>query len=227
MKMLLFDVDGTLILTGGAGMRAMNRAFATIFGIPDALEGLTLSGMTDKRIFRDACTKFGIECSDGNQERFKASYVTYLQEEIDRRGSGKRIMPGIVELLQALQEHDDIKLGLLTGNYADGAKIKLGHFDLARYFRFGAFGDDDEDRNRLLPFAVERCHTTDGWNGRPDAIWVIGDTPRDVECARPHGARAIAVATGDYDLAALERAKPDVLLPDLSDNAAVLRLLRS
>lgn len=227
MKMLLFDVDGTLILTGGAGMRGMNRAFAELFDVANALDGLTLSGMTDKRIFRDACTKFGIECSDDNQERFKASYVAFLQQEIALPGPGKRIMPGVVELLQALQKHDDIKLGLLTGNYADGAKIKLGHFDLARYFSFGAFGDDDEDRNRLLPFAVERCHAAFGWNGSPDAIWVIGDTPRDVECARPHGARAIAVATGDYDLATLERAKPDALLPDLSDSAAVLQLLQS
>ena len=217
MKILLFDIDGTLVYTGGAGLRGMTRAFEDLFGIPNALEGLTLAGMTDTVIFKNACRKAGIEFSENLHKQFKLRYLDYLQEEINRPLPGKKVLPGVPELFRVLQRRPNIYTGLLTGNYQTGARIKLGHFDLNRFFSFGAFGDDHCDRNQLLPYALKRFHKAFNRDINGAVIYVIGDTPRDVECARPHGAKAIAVATGDYTEAQLQEANPDYVLKNLND----------
>jgi len=222
MKVILFDIDGTLMLTGGAGKRGMTRAFEAVFQVKNALEGLKLSGMTDRKIFRNACDKAGVECTEAAEQRFKELYTRFLQEEIRHPNPEKKLMPGIPGLLDDLRSQPGVHLGLLTGNYQQTAKIKLAAFGLDAYFEFGAFGDDDEDRNRLLPFALQRLAAQIGKALNGAAIWVIGDTPQDVECARPHGAKALAVATGGYSEAILAKARPDMLLPNLQNRQEVL-----
>ncbi len=222
-RLLLFDIDGTLILTGGAGQRAMTRAFADVYGIPDALAGIEMAGRTDTSILADALGRHGLTAEPDALDGFRSRYLACLREEVPRPGTGKRVLPGIEPLLEALATRRDRLLGLLTGNFADAAEVKLGHFDLWRYFRCGAFGDDAHDRNQLVPVALSRARAC----GLPPAVEgghvvIIGDTPRDIACARAHGARVIAVATGEYGSAALEAAGADVVFEDLSDTAAVL-----
>lgn len=227
MKILLFDIDGTLILSGGAGIRGMNKAFAELFGAENALNGITVSGMTDKIIFRNACKKSNIVFSEANHSNFKEKYIMYLSEEIEKPGPNKGMLPGVKDLLNLLQKDSGVKLGLLTGNYARGAKIKLGHFDLDHFFEFGAYGDDEEDRNMLLPYALTRYREKFDHNGFFSSVWVIGDTPKDVECARPHGAKAIAVATGGYGKEELENAEPDAMLTNLVDSRQFLEIIKN
>src|SRR6185503_18243610 len=157
-KLVLFDIDGTLVLTGGAGLRAMNRAGESILGLSNLLDGIAVAGRTDWIIMHDALKNAGHELDEDLFVRMRDAHHQYLREEIEQRGDGvKDVMPGIRELLAALQARDDAFLGLLTGNFEEAARIKLGHFDLWDYFRCGAFGDDAADRNALVPFAVDRA----------------------------------------------------------------------
>ena len=225
-RLLLFDIDGTLVVTGGAGQRAMNRAFHDVFGIPDAFKGVDLAGRTDTSIVGDAFTRQGMDADAHNTARFRERYIVCLQDEVPRPGAGKRVLPGIAPLLEALEPDARNFLALLTGNYADAAEVKLGHFDLWRYFRCGAFGDDDGDRNHLVPVALTRARAC----GLPPHVEpahaiVIGDTPRDIACAHAHGARCLAVATGGYSVDALRGAGADVVFDDLDDTPAVLHAL--
>ena len=152
----------------------------------------------------------------------------YLREEIEHRGDGvKDVMPGIRELLPALQSRDDVFLGLLTGNFEEAARIKLGHFDLWDYFRCGAFGDDAADRNALVPFAVERARVCGLGSFDYADVVVIGDTPNDVACAVAVGALPVAVATGTFTVDQLRATGAPIVLKDLSDTAAFLALLES
>src|SRR5947207_2863429 len=168
-KLVLFDIDGTLVLTGGAGIRAMNRACEELVGHPRALANIPVAGRTDRIILTDVVTAAGHSLDDGLLEQLRDRYIVHLREEIERpgrtqnfewlgaRGGIKAVMPGIRELLDALEQREDVFLGLLTGNFEAGARIKLEHFGLWRYFRCGAFGDDSADRNDLVPFAVRRA----------------------------------------------------------------------
>ncbi len=225
MKLVLFDIDGTLVLTGGAGKRSMTRAYHEIFGIDNALEKINFSGMTDLLIFRLASEQFGREFSFEAHRKFKAAYLTYLVEEILLEHPEKRLLPGVVDLLEALKKRPDVTLGLLTGNYAESAQIKLEHFNVFHYFSCGAYGDDHENRDRLVPFALERIPPK---NKAPESadveVWVVGDTPRDIACARPHGAKAVAVATGFYSLDELKSHSPDFYFENLDDTGSVLEI---
>ena len=146
--------------------------------------------------------------------------------EVPRPGAGKRVLPGITPLLDALEPDARHFLALLTGNYADAAEVKLGHFDLWRYFRCGAFGEDHGDRNHLVPVAMHRARAQGlPLHVEPAHAIVIGDTPRDVACAHAHGARCLAVATGEYSAEVLRGAGADVVFEDLSDTSAVLHAL--
>ncbi len=157
-RLVLFDIDGTLVLTGGAGLRAMNRACEHIVGHQNALDGVTLAGRTDWIILDDALTRNGLSLDPTLLSELRRRYVEHLRQEIDLPGKGvKDVMPGIRELLDALEPRDDMALGLLTGNFEEGARIKLQHFDLWKYFRCGAFGDDASDRNHLVPVAMQRA----------------------------------------------------------------------
>lgn len=222
-QLILFDIDGTLVVTGGAGQRAMNRAFHDVFGISDAFIGIELAGRTDTSILADTFARQRMEITGEATRAFRSRYLVCLREEVPKPGPNKRVLPGIAELLTALDPEPRNFLALLTGNYCDAAEVKLSHFDLWRYFRCGAFGEDHGDRNALVPFALERARSIGLPPHVEDAhVVVIGDTPRDVACAHAHGARCVAVATGDYGADALRAAGADVVFDDLSDTAAVL-----
>ena len=225
-RLVLFDIDGTLVLTGGAGIRAMNRAGETVLGVPNLLEGILVAGRTDWIILHDAMAKLGRDLDDTLFARLRDQYVANLGEEILHRGQGvKAVMPGIQELLPVLEARDDVWLGLLTGNFEQGARIKLEHFDLWRYFRCGAFGDDAADRNALVPFALERARGCGLGDVAYGDVFVVGDTPHDVACARAVGAVPIAVATGGFTVDQLRATGAPVVLEDLSDTEGFLRLL--
>jgi phosphoglycolate phosphatase len=236
-KLVLFDIDGTLVLTGGAGIRAMNRACEELVGHPDALEGIPVAGRTDRIILTDVATRAGHSLNDGLLEQLRDRYVAYLRAEIEQPGrlqsfeslgprSGvKAVMPGIRELLQILERREDVMLGLLTGNFQAGARIKLEHFDLWRYFRCGAFGDDSADRNDLVPFAVDRARQCGLDDIEPSRIFVIGDTPHDVACARAVGAVPVAVATGGFTSDQLRDSGADIVYETLADPVPFLELI--
>ena len=226
MRLLLFDIDGTLVLTGGAGSRAMTRAFAETHGLEDALQKVDLAGRTDRIIMRDALTHAGRDHEDVDLDEFRVAYCSALREEIQKPGTGRRgLLPGVRPLLDALAARDDVRLALLTGNFRASAEIKLAAFGVWDYFSWGAFADDAIERDDLIRIAHARHETEHGWLIEPDAVVVIGDTPHDIRCARAGGAKAVAVATGNYDLEALRGHQPDALFADLSDTAAVLDVL--
>ena len=225
-KLILFDIDGTLVLTGAAGLRGMNRALAEVFGTPDGLDGIPVAGRTDWAILDEAVRRHGRELDGALLADLRTRYVKYLAEEIQHPGEGRKaVMPGIRELLDALAPREDVMIALLTGNFEEGARIKLGYFDLWRYFQCGAFGDDAADRNLLVPFAVRRAEACGAPQLAPSNVIVVGDTPADVACAHAGGARAVAVATGSSSVEQLRSAGAEYVFRDLSDTAAFLRLL--
>ena len=227
-KLVLFDIDGTLVLTGGAGIRAMNRAGRTVLGAPNLLDGIQVAGRTDWIILQDALRSRGEALDDDLFARLRDEYIARLHEEIATPGEGvKGVMPGVRELLPRLQSRGDVVLGLLTGNFEQGARLKLEHFDLWRYFQCGAFGDDAADRNALVPFAVERARGCGVGEIAHEQVLVIGDTPHDVACADAVGAVPVAVATGNYTVQQLRETGAQIVLEDLSDTEGFLQIVES
>lgn len=223
MKFILFDIDGTLIDSGGAGTRALNLAFEEMFSVRDGFRQISMAGKTDLQIVREGLMLHGLDHSNGVVPGFFDRYVTHLKKNL--KETQGHVKPGIREALEALKSQDRHVLGLLTGNIEQGAMIKLEHFGLNTFFSIGAFGNDDEDRNRLLPVAVEKL-----WRSRSVRIGfsdcvVIGDTPRDVDCSKPFGALSIGVATGPYTLKELRDAGADHLFEDLYDTDRLLSVL--
>lgn len=224
--LILFDIDGTLLLSGRAGLRAMTRAFKDTFGIERAFEGTHFGGRTDSFLVSYALTTAGLPDTPEQHARFRATYLPLLAEEMLQPGTGhKGLMPGARELLDALSVFPDVYLALLTGNYRDAAAIKLTHFEIHDYFEWGAFSDDSADRNALVPIARGRAETYDVPPAALERIIVIGDTPHDIACAKCAGARSIAVATGGHSMDDLRAAGADDVVADLSDTEAVLSLL--
>lgn len=225
-KLILFDIDGTLVLTGGAGLRAMNRACQELVGHTGALEGIPVAGRTDRVILGDVLRRLDRELDETLLAGLRERYVAYLEEEIQHPGHGvKSILPGVAPLLDDLAGREDVVLGLVTGNFEAGARIKLGHFDLWRYFRCGAFADDAADRNALVPFAVDRARGCGLAAVGTRDVFVVGDTPHDIACARVVGAVAVGVATGPFTTTELRAAGADAVFDDLSDTEAFVRLL--
>jgi phosphoglycolate phosphatase-like HAD superfamily hydrolase len=224
-KVILFDIDGTLVLTGGAGVRGMARAFEQLFSVPDAFQTIDVPGRTDSWILAAALALHGVACDAAGAARFREVYLGHLREELQRPGPRKGMMPGVDLLLDTLQQRDDVYLALLTGNYEEAARLKLEYFDLWRYFRCGAFGDGALERNGLLPKALTRIRECGGPTVAARDVIVVGDTPLDVACAAAGGARSIAVATGGYDADALRATDADLVLDDLSDVDRVLSAL--
>ncbi len=225
--LILFDIDGTLLLSGRAGLRAMTRTFEKTFGIADAFAGQHFGGRTDSFLVSQALQSAGLPDTPEQHERFRANYIPLLAEEIQHPGTGhKGLMPGALELLEALEDHHHLHLALLTGNYRAAAEIKLQHFEIFDFFEWGAFSDDAADRNALVPIARRRAETYDIPPEAIARVVVIGDTPHDIECARVANARCIAVATGGFTEEQLAAAGADVVLPDLTDTARVVELLR-
>ena len=225
MKFILFDIDGTLLDSGGAGTSSLNIAFEEIFAIKGAFRSINMAGKTDMQILKEAFELYKIDHSNGIIPEFYRNYVRLLREHI-RKASG-HIKPGIREALRELQARKECILGLLTGNIEEGARVKLDFFGLNSYFSIGAFGSDDEDRNKLLPIAVDKlCQMYSVKVGFRDCV-VIGDTPRDISCSKPYGAFSIAVATGPYSAGTLSAAGADFVFDDLSNTEAFLSLLKS
>ena len=222
---ILFDIDGTLVLTGGAGGRAMRRAFHEVFEIDHAFDGIPMPGRTDLSILNEALTRAKLGNENGRTAQFCERYFHHLAQGLHEPHPGKQIMPGVRDLLDALYQRHDVFLALLTGNFARSARLKLEYFDLWRYFRCGAFAEDAEDRNQLLPIALERAAAHGARAPVPERVLVVGDTPLDVACAAASGARAIAVATGPADAATLRACGADEVFEDLSDTDAFLQLL--
>jgi phosphoglycolate phosphatase-like HAD superfamily hydrolase len=223
--LILFDIDGTLVLTGGAGSRAMGRAFHEVYDVENAFDGIPMPGRTDQNIVADAFERAGLPVEDGRVHHFRESYYRHLAEALDEFHPEKKVMPGVRELLNALQPRANVFLALLTGNYSRSAQLKLEHFDLWRYFACGAFGEDAPDRNRLLPVAVARARERGAQLASPDRVIVVGDTPHDVACAAFSGATSVAVATGTADAPTLRECGADIVFEDLSDTDAFLKLL--
>jgi phosphoglycolate phosphatase len=215
------------VLTGGAGVRGLTRAFESLFAIPDAFRGIDVPGRTDAWILSNALAAHGIPGDAPELQRFQELYLEYLSTELTKPGPRKGVMPGVRLLLDTLAARSEPYLALLTGNYERAARIKLEYFDLWRYFQCGAFGDDAPDRNGLVPRAVAEIKASGGPGLSPSEVVVIGDTPLDVACAAIAGARSIGVATGGYDVEALRASGADVVFKDLSDTAAVLAAIRS
>jgi phosphoglycolate phosphatase-like HAD superfamily hydrolase len=226
MHLILFDIDGTLVLTGRAGLRAMNRACEDLVRHDNAMAGVTFAGRTDWSILDDVVRNHGHTLDEALLETLRRRYVAHLEEEIQFPGYGvKDVLPGIRPLLDALAAREDVRLGLLTGNFIEGARIKLAYFDLWKYFPWGAFGGDAASRNDLVPIAVARALAHGIEPVAPERVIVVGDTPSDVECARVAGALPVAVATGGYSVAQLRAAGADIVFENLSDTAAFLKLL--
>ncbi len=226
-QIILFDVDQTLLNSGGAGSLAMGRAFHQLYGIEDGFRRVEFSGRTDWGILRNAMQQHGLGGSadeDFREEmrRFQETYLRLLEPALREVESG-RVMPGVAELLEALAGREGVRLGLGTGNFRPAAFLKLRHFGLDGYLSEGGFGDDAEDRGELIGIAIERV----GGGERVDSrsIWVIGDTPLDIAAAQANGARSLGVATGKDSVDELLAAGADVALADLRDTEAVLAAL--
>jgi phosphoglycolate phosphatase len=224
VKFILFDIDGTLIDSGGAGSRALNLAFEEMFSVKNAFHEVSMAGKTDVQILKEGLAMHGISHANGIIPEFFLAYVRYLGENVlTRKG---HIKPGIRPALDALSSREENILGLLTGNISDGARIKLQAYDLYSYFRLGAFGDDSEDRNQLLPIAVCKLEKTASLRLDFRDCIVIGDTPRDIDCAKPYGALSVAVATGPYSSTSLRDAGADVVFEDLSDTERFIAAIK-
>lgn len=217
----LFDIDGTLIQSGGAGVAALRIAMQREFGVADALANVATLGRTDRGIGRAMFQQTSIPETVENWQRLCRAYLIALEEELPRRlGS---VLPGISELLAELADRR-FDVGLLTGNLRLGAERKLGHFGIWKHFQFGGFGDEHFDRDGVAREALAAAASHLKRDLSAADVWVIGDTPLDVACARVIGARAIAVATGGVPRAELEETAPDLLVDDFSDLAPVLAL---
>jgi len=223
LKLLLFDVDGTLVLTGGAGIRAMNLAFAEMFSVEGGLADVEVAGRIDTAILRAALTKHDIVCEafPDMVEEFREVYCRHLARTLVEAKDG-RVLPGVRELLTALRSKPDVRLSLATGNFRRGAELKLSYYGLWQYFDDGVFGEACEDRAELI--AVAKRDLLAG--GQGDAVYVIGDTVHDIEAARANDAIAVAVASGFTREETLRAAAPDFLFPDFSDWQGVLAALR-
>jgi len=221
MPVLLFDIDGTLVRTGGAGKLALEAALCEEFGLALVAEEIPYSGRTDLAIGRDLLTAHGIDPTPANRAKLIEGYLVRLPAALASRPGA--VCPGVPELLAALRPRADVLLGLLTGNIRRGAERKLGHFGLWDHFTVGGFGDDHDDRDDVARAALRAAEAHRERRVDPREVWVIGDTPLDVKCARAIGANAVTVATGWHPHDELRACGPDVALADLSDPAELLR----
>jgi phosphoglycolate phosphatase-like HAD superfamily hydrolase len=226
-RLVLFDIDGTLLSTNGAARRAFERGLLQVYGTTGPLATHPFDGKTDPQIARELLSLAGLN-DPAIEAGFSDLWTAYLQElvrELAVPGHVTTLYPGVLALLDALQRRADICMALLTGNIAQGAALKLQAAGIADYFAFGAFGSDCEQRHGLPAIAVERAHVRTGRRFQGRAVVVIGDTPDDVACGQALGVFTIAVATGRHSRAELLDAGADVALTDLADTSGVVHLL--
>ena len=225
MKLLLFDLDGTLVSTGGAGLRALDRAFAALFGLRGAMEGISPAGKTDPLIVREVFEKKrGTRPAAEDVRRVCESYLAFLSEEVPK-SPGYRVMEGIRELLDRLWAEKGALLALGTGNLERGARIKLEPGGLNRYFNFGGFGSDAEARADMLRAGVRRAEERTGMVFPLRDVFVIGDTILDVKAGKEVGAVTVAVACGHGKRDDLRVAQPDVYMESFADPAPLWKAL--
>lgn len=222
-RLLLFDIDGTLIHSAGAGVQSLRYTLAERFGIEDDLADIEIAGMTDSGIVMSILNKHAIPATNDNIAAFLDTYVHFLSLELPRRVG--QLLPGVLELLEKLTTRPHLVLALLTGNVSRGAQLKLEHYGVWHFFEFGAFADDHHDRNQLGSFARSRAREKHGYEFRADQIDVIGDTPRDIACGKAFGARTVAIATGSWPRQQLAAHHPDFLFDDLSNVNHVMQVL--
>jgi phosphoglycolate phosphatase-like HAD superfamily hydrolase len=222
-RLLLFDIDGTLVSTGGAGVVALKRVIEKRHGVKDDLHDIEIAGRTDSGIAADILKKYGTPQEEADIQKFLDEYVAFLGQAL-LTAEGE-ILPGILEILNQMHPRPDRVLGLLTGNVKRGAELKLQHYGLWDFFEFGAFADDHHDRNHLGEFARTRAQEKHGHDFAAARIDVIGDTPRDIACGKAFGARTVAVATGMWSREQLAQHQPDFLFDDLSNVGEVIRVL--
>lgn len=220
MPVILWDIDGTLIRSGGAGKDAMEGALLEAFNLAVVQGEVPYSGRTDRAIARDLLRVHGIDPSDANQTKLQEAYLARLPGSLSR--SEGNVLPGVLQALAELKPRTDVLNGLLTGNIRRGARVKLGHFGLWEHFACGGFGDEHFDRDDVARMAYREVCSHRGCDVDPTDIWVIGDTPLDVRCARAIGAKAVAVATGWHPVEELATCQPDLCFPDLSDFSRLL-----
>lgn len=223
-RLLLFDIDGTLVL-GGPAKGAFHTAMLETFGTAGAIEGHDFSGKTDPQIARELLRGAGM--SDAEIDAgFPALWDRYLRHLGERLpGHPMNVLPGVGPLLEALALCPDVALGLLTGNIVRGAELKLRSVGLFEHFRTGSYGSDSEVRNDLAPIALRRAAETWMQDFDPADVWVVGDTPADVECGKVGRTRTLGVATGRFSETSLHAAGADVVMADFSDTAAAVDVL--
>lgn len=214
-RLWLFDIDGTLVDTGGAGMRALQEAAVECFGG----EGppLDLAGSTDLGVLAGIFAHFGRAHRKEEELLFFSTYLRRLEWQLEHGGHPGRVLPGAANLLEKLAAVPEVSVGLLTGNVADGAAVKMRHYGLLHHFAFGAYGCDHADRNQLGPVALERASMHAGRDFSAEEALVIGDTPKDIACARAMGARCLAVATGKFSAEQLRVCGADMVVQGLDD----------
>ena len=228
--LLLFDIDGTLMLSGGAGMRAMKRVGAELFGEDFQWDGVQTAGSLDPVIFAEVAALNKLDAAEAEHERFREAYLVALADELDRGRQGITVMPGVCDLLASLRRRadstGDVTLGLLTGNYGAAVTIKFDAigFDLA-WFTITAFGDDAPTRPDLTALAMRKYERHSGDPADPRRVILVGDTPRDIAAAHAHGCVAFAVATGPHSLEELRDAGADHLAEDLADPVPLIKLI--
>jgi phosphoglycolate phosphatase len=215
--LLLWDIDGTLLSSDGAGRGAMARAFLELFGVPNALDGLELAGRTDEAILLEAVRLAGVDASTEDLGQFRDRYYDFLREELSSPRRSPRALPGIIDIFKTLNMQPRYVSALLTGNWKTSGYFKLSSVGLAEQFPFGAFGGDASTREGLLPLALERAKDAIGSVIPACRAVVIGDTPRDIAVAKAHGAKSIGVATGIHSLEELAAAKPDRAVKTMVD----------
>lgn len=223
-KLLLWDIDGTILHTGKAGETALGHAMENLHGISRGLQGLEIAGRTDKWIVEQLLAREGLPHGEKEIARFLDVYVERLAEELPRRQGG--LHPGVLGILEEAHRRPDLVQGLLTGNIEKGARLKLSRYGVNHFFEFGAFADDSPVRNELGPHASRRARDRHGEEFSPERIYIIGDTPHDVACARAIGAKAIAVATGSFSVEQLRACGADAVFTDLGHPEKFFELLR-
>ena len=222
-RLLLFDIDGTLVSTAGAGMESLTIVIEKRYGARDDLHDIEIAGKTDVNIAADILRKYHVDPTPENVAAFLDEYVANLPQLLPKLNG--RVLPGISEILRRMKARPDRVLGLLTGNVERGAQLKLSRYGIWDFFEFGAFADDHHDRNELGQFARKRAMEKHGHDFAAAQIDVIGDTGHDIACGKAFGARTIAVATGSWSRQKLSTHQPDFLFDDFANVDEVIHTL--